>query len=99
MKLRPSQASGKIQFHVSPVVSSLYRIQNFEVLHDVSWVPEDGVGVEILGGIKPELELHLPVPLPLGEHIGVQSVRVSAEIPEELEVDLVMSRSLRRQLQ
>ena len=58
------------------------------------WVPEDGVGVEVLGGIKPEMELHLSVPLPLGEHIGVERVRVSTEVSKELEVDLIMGWSL-----
>ncbi|RRT45126.1 hypothetical protein B296_00035561 [Ensete ventricosum] len=41
-----------------------------------------GVGVEVRGGIKPELELHLPVPLPLGEHVGVEGVGISADISE-----------------
>ena len=64
-------------------------------LHDVLRVPEDGVGVEVVGGVEPEMELHLPVPLPLGEHIGMECVRVSAEVSKELEVDLIVGRSLR----
>lgn len=52
--------------------------------------------MKILCGIKPEVELLLSVPLPSGEHIGVKDVRVSAEVPEEFEVDLVVCRSLRR---
>lgn len=52
----------------------------------------------IRGGIKPEVELLLSVALPLGIHISVKDVRISAEVPEELEVDLVVSRTYRREL-
>ena len=61
--------------------------------------PDDGVSVEVSCGIKPEIELLLSVSLPLSEHVSVQNVRVAAEVPQELEVDLVMCWSLRRQLQ
>lgn len=40
-------------------------------LHNVGGIPQNSVGVEILVGIKPEIELLLPVPLPLSEHIGM----------------------------
>ena len=55
--------------------------------------------MEILGGIEPELELHFPVPLPLRVHVGVEGVGISGEVAEELEVDLVVRRPLRGQLQ
>jgi hypothetical protein len=67
-------------------------------LHDVLLAPDDGVSVEVSCGVKPEIELLLSVSLPLSEHISVQNVRVAAEVPQELEVDLVMCCSLRRQL-
>ena len=67
-------------------------------LHDVLLAPDDGVSVEVSRGVKPEIELLLSVSLPLSEHIGVQNVRVAGEVPQELEVDLVMCWSLRRQL-
>lgn len=54
--------------------------------------------MEVLGWVEPEVELLLSVAFPLSEDIGVQNVRVFAEIPEELEVDLIMSWPLRRQL-
>ncbi|KAG6535721.1 hypothetical protein ZIOFF_000744 [Zingiber officinale] len=51
------------------------------------WIPEDGIGVEALGGVKPELELHFPVAFALREHIGRKSVREAAE---ELKVDHIV---------
>lgn len=45
------------------------------------------------------MELLLPVSLPLSKHIGVQGIRLPREVPEELEVDLVVIRALRRHLQ
>jgi hypothetical protein len=60
----------------------------------MSRIPENGVGVEILGWIKPELELHLSVSLPLREHICVERVRVSAKVPQKLKIYFVVSRSL-----
>jgi hypothetical protein len=61
----------------------------------MSRIPEDGIGVEILGWIEPELELHLSVSLSLREHICVERVWISAKIPQELEIYLVMGWSLR----
>lgn len=66
--------------------------------HDAIGVPEDGVGVEIGGGVEPEMELLLSVAFPLAEHVGVESVGVAAQIPQELEVYLVPTRSFWRQL-
>lgn len=64
----------------------------------MSGVPEEGVGVEVLGGVEPQPELHLPVSLPLREHIRVQRVRLSGQVPQKLEIYLVVCRPLRRQL-
>ena len=52
--------------------------------------------MEVSGGVEPELELLLPVTLSLREHVGVKGVRVSAQVPQKLEVDLVVGRALRR---
>lgn len=57
-------------------------------------VPENRIGVEILGRIEPQMKLLLPVALPLSVHICVQCVRISSEIPKELVVYLVMHNSL-----
>ena len=39
--------------------------------------PGDGVGVEVTGRVEPEVELLLPVALPLSEYIGVEDIRIS----------------------
>lgn len=69
------------------------------LLHNVLGLPDDGIGVEVSCGVKPEKKLLLSVPLALSVDIGVQNVGVTTKIPQELEVDLIMSWPLRRQLQ
>ena len=61
-------------------------------------IPDDGVSVEVPRRVKPEIELLLSVSLPLGEYVSVQNIRVATKVSQELEVDLVMRWSLRRQL-
>jgi hypothetical protein len=72
--------------------------QQAKCLHDVLGVPEDGVGVEIGGGVEPEAELLLPLALPLREHVGVQRVGLARHVAQELEVDLVVGAPLRREV-
>jgi hypothetical protein len=64
----------------------------------VGGVPEDGVSVEVLGRVEPHAELLLAAAFPLAVHVGVHRVRLAARVPQELEVDLVVLRPLRRQL-
>ena len=52
-------------------------------------VPENGVSVEIGGGIEPKIELLLSVAFALTEHICVKNVRISAQVSQELEVNLI----------
>jgi len=58
-------------------------------------VPKDGVGVEIGRGVEPKVELLLSVAFALAKDVGVEDVRVAAQIPQELKVNLVMGWSLR----
>jgi hypothetical protein len=62
--------------------------------------PLDGVGVEVGGGVEPEVELLLPAAVAAGVHVGVQRVRLPAGVAQELEVDLVVDipRPLRDEL-
>jgi hypothetical protein len=53
-------------------------------------VPDDGVGVVILCGIKPKPVLLLSSTFPFGVHIGVQGIGLTGAIPQELKVDLIM---------
>lgn len=52
-------------------------------------IPEDGIGVEFLGGVEPEHVPHLPVAGPILVHIGLYQVRLPAPVPQELEVQLI----------
>jgi len=61
-------------------------------------LPDDGVSVEVSGGVEPEVELLLSVPLALGKHVCVENVRVTAHVSQEFKINLVMSWPLRRQL-
>lgn len=54
--------------------------------------------MEVFAGIEPEVELLLSLPFPVHEDVGVECVRLPADVPQELEVDLVVGRPLRRQL-
>ena len=50
--------------------------------------------MEIGSGIKPEVELLLPVALALGINIGMKCIRVTGEIPQEFKVYLIPRRAL-----
>lgn len=76
------------------MICRIDQVLEFDDSHYVSWVPEDRVGVEVFGGIKPKVELHLPVPHPLSEYIGVERIRICTEVAKELKVNLIMSWSL-----
>lgn len=52
----------------------------------------------VLGGVEPEVDPLLPVPLPAGEDVRLHDVGLPAPVPQKLEVDLVVLRVLRREL-
>ena len=52
--------------------------------------PNDGVGVEVLGGIKPKPVPLLSAAFPSDIDVGVHGVGVAAGVPQEFEVDLIM---------
>lgn len=60
-------------------------------LHDVLGLPDDGVSVEVSSGVEPEVELLLSVPFALGKDVCVENVGVTAHVPQELEIYLIMS--------
>ena len=70
-----------------------------EGLQDVLGIPKDGVGVEIIGGVEPEMELLLSVPFPLCEHIGVNCVRVATKVAKKLKINFIPRRSWSFKLQ
>ena len=59
-------------------------------LHDTLGLPENGVGVEVLGLIEPQVELLLPIALPVCKRICVQSVRMPAYVSKKFKVNFVM---------
>jgi len=63
--------------------------------HNVLGLPDDGVSVEVSGGIEPEIELLLSVPFALGKHVCMENVRVAAHVSQEFKINLVMSWALR----
>lgn len=60
--------------------------------------PENGVVVEILGGVKPKEELGLSFAFSMNEHIGLKNVRIPINSPQEFKVYLVMKLPHRRHL-
>ena len=69
-----------------------------EHVHDVQRVPEDGVVVEVLCRVEPQVGPLLPAPDPLREHVGLHQVRLPADVAQELEVDLVVPVPRRRRV-
>lgn len=67
-------------------------------LHNSLGRPKEGVSMEISGWIEPQAKLLLSVSLPLSVHICMHGVRLPTQIPQELEVYLVVIPPLRRQL-
>lgn len=59
-------------------------------LHNHIQVPENRVSVVFLGGVKPEVDSLFSVTFASGEHIGLQNVRLSGSVPQELEVYFIV---------
>ncbi|RWW20492.1 hypothetical protein GW17_00015401 [Ensete ventricosum] len=77
------------------------RTETAEHSHDLVRVPEDGIVVEIGGGIEPEVEPHFPaddaaVAASSHVHVRLQSVWLTRSCAEELDVHLVMEARLDR---
>ena len=69
------------------------------LLHDLLSIPNNGVGVKVFGGIKPEIELLLSVSFALSKDIRMNNVRVTTKVSQEFKVNLIMCGPFRRQLQ
>lgn len=57
--------------------------------------PDNGVCVEVSCWVEPQIKLLFSVSFSSSEHVGVKDVGVTAKVPEELEVDLIMRGPLR----
>ena len=68
------------------------RTDDAYYVQDVPGSPDDGVGVEVGGGVEPEAELLLLAPGAVGEDVGVERVGLAGGVAQELQVDLVVAR-------
>lgn len=59
-------------------------------LHYLALVPEDGVGVEVLGWVKPKVEPLLSVAHAIDIEVGLDRVRFPCGVSQELEIELVV---------
>lgn len=59
-------------------------------------LPNDCVGVEVLGWVKPQVELLLSAASALSDDIGMENVRFAGDISEELKINFIVGRSLCR---
>lgn len=69
-----------------------------ENIHNMIWIPENPISVEICGGIEPKNKLLFSTSLAIGKQICLHCNWFPFSIPQELEVNLVMGVSLRGQL-
>lgn len=58
--------------------------------HYLALVPEDRVGVEVLGGVKPEVESLFPVTHPIHIHVGLDRVRFPSGVAQKLKIKFVV---------
>lgn len=79
-------------------VSRGNKCSRVEHLHDLVVVPEDGVGVELLGRVEPEEDPLLASAVPVGVNVRLQDDRLPGLVPEELEIEFVVVLSHRVQL-
>jgi hypothetical protein len=67
--------------------------------HHLAGVPEHGVGVEVGGGVEPQVDALLPVAHAVDVQVRLHEVRLAGHVAKELEVELVVLVPGRRQLQ
>lgn len=59
-------------------------------LHNLALVPEEGVGVEVLGRVEPKAKPLLTVTYTINIHIGLDCVRFTGGVAEELKIKLIV---------
>lgn len=58
-------------------------------LHNLVVVPEDGIGMKLLSGIKPKHVPHLTPTSPIFVYICLYQIRLPSSVPQELEIELI----------
>lgn len=69
--------------------SEIASFLDFINSHNMCRIPEKGICVKICSWIKPEVKLLLSVTLALSVHIGMNYVRITTQIPQELKIYLI----------
>lgn len=58
--------------------------------HYLALIPEDGVGVEVFGGVEPEVESLLSITDAIDIDIGLDRVWFASGVAQELEIKFVV---------
>ncbi|KAG6544931.1 hypothetical protein Mapa_013623 [Marchantia paleacea] len=69
-----------------------------EHLHDLVVVPQDGVGVELLGRVEPQEDSLLTSSVSVGINVGLKNDGLPGLVTEELEIEFVVVLGHRVQL-
>lgn len=72
----------------------IHMYRGRERLHDLVLVPKEGIGVEVLGGVEPQAEPFLSVAHSVYVNVGLNQIWLTACVSQELEIKLIMIRTL-----
>jgi hypothetical protein len=61
-------------------------------LHNLVVVPEDGIAMEILGGVEPKHVPHLTATNSILVHVCLNQIRLPGPVPQELKIQLISRR-------
>lgn len=61
-------------------------------LHNLVVVPEDGIAMEVLGGVEPKHVPHLTATNSILVHVCLNQIRLPGPIPQELKIQLISRR-------
>lgn len=86
------ESAAGVYYYLLLIILSSYIIYHIYYLHlqDAFGIPENGVGVEMLGWIEPKEELLLSIAFALGEYVCVDGVGIATRVSKELEIYLVV---------
>lgn len=68
-------------------------------LQDTVLSPKDGIAMEVLGGVKPQAESLFSIAHTINVDIGLEQIRFTGCVTQELEIKFMMFWTIRRHLQ